>query len=167
MSLNPRSYQTYVAAASSGSVGNIYQRVDPGSIDHSGSLDQTQQYLSEMDSSVNSLGGAATNQNAQIQVAQVKQAANSVIKKLTDIREERESTAAEREKVKRKIQTMGGPVSEWKTTVLQIITITLAAVLLTYFVFSFVLPPVVNMSIAIAGMLVGVGYAIYFSVTKQ
>jgi mannose/fructose/N-acetylgalactosamine-specific phosphotransferase system component IIC len=120
-----------------------------------------------MDTSVNALGGAAENQNAQIQVAQVKQAANSVIKKLTDIREERESTAAEREKVKRKIQTMGGPVSEWKTTVLQIVAITLAAVLLTYFVFSFVLPPTVNMSIAIAGMLVGVGYAIYFTVTKQ
>ena len=167
MSLNPRSYQTYVAAASSGSVGNIYQRVDPGSVDHSGALDQTHQYLSEMDTSVNALGGAAENQNAQIQVAQVKQAANSVIKKLTDIREERESTAAEREKVKRKIQTMGGPVSEWKTTVLQIVAITLAAVLLTYFVFSFVLPPTVNMSIAIAGMLVGVGYAIYFTVTKQ
>lgn len=167
MSLNPRSYQTYVAAASSGSVGNLYQRVDPGSIDHSGALDQTQQYLSEMDSSVNSLGGAATNQNAQIQVAQVKQAANSVIKKLTDIREERESTAAEREKVKRKIQTMGGPVSESKTKVLQIIAITLAVVLLSYFGLSFLLPPVVNMSVAIAGMLIGIGFAIYFSVTKQ
>ena len=167
MSLNPRSYQTYIAAASSGSVGNLYQRVDPGSIDHSGALGETQQYLSGMDSDVNALGSAAENQSSQIEVAKVKQAANAVIKKVTDIKEERESTAAEREKVKRKIQTMGGPVSEWKTKVLQIIAITLAVVLLSYFGLSFLVPPVVNMSIAIAGMLVGVGFAIYFTVTKQ
>jgi hypothetical protein len=156
-----------VAAASSGSSGNLYQRVDPGSVDHSGAIDQTHQYLSGMDSDVNALGSAAENQNAQIEVAKVKQAANAVIKKVTDIKEERESTASEREKVKRKIQTMGGPVSDSKMKVLQIIAITLAAVLLTYFVFGFVLPPVVNMSIAVAGMMVGVGFAIYFTVTKQ
>jgi len=167
LSVNPRSYQTYVAAASSGSSGNLYQRVDPGSVDHSGAIDQTHQYLSGMDSDVNALGSAAENQNAQIEVAKVKQAANAVIKKVTDIKEERESTASEREKVKRKIQTMGGPVSDSKMKVLQIIAITLAAVLLTYFVFGFVLPPVVNMSIAVAGMMVGVGFAIYFTVTKQ
>jgi hypothetical protein len=167
MSVNPRSYQTYVAAASSGPTGNLYQRVDPGSIDHSGALGETQQYLSGMDSDVNALGSAAENQSSQIEVAKVKQAANAVIKKVTDIKEERESTAAEREKVKRKIQTMGGPVSEWKTKVLQIIAITLAVVLLSYFGLSFLVPPVVNMSIAIAGMLVGVGFAIYFTVTKQ
>lgn len=167
LSVNPRSYQTYVAAASSGSVGNLYQRVDPGSIDHSGTLDQTSQYLSGMDSDVNALGSAAENQNSQIEVAKVKQAANAVIKKVTDIREERESTAAEREKVKRKIQTMGGPISDSKIAVLQIIAITLAVVLLCYFGLSFLVPPVVNMSIAVAGMLVGVGFAIYFTVTKQ
>ena len=167
LSVNPRSYQTYVAASSSGPTGNLYQRVDQGSVDHSGALDQTKQYLTGMDSDVNALGSAAENQSSQIEVAKVKQAANAVIKKVTDIREERESTAQEQERLKRKIQTMGGPVSEWKTKVLQIIAITLAVVLLTYFGLSFLVPPVVNMSIAIAGMLVGVGFAIYFTVTKQ
>jgi hypothetical protein len=167
VSVNPRSYQTYVAAASSGTTGNLYQRVDPGTIDHTAAIDQTSRYLNEMDSDVNALGTAAASQNSQIEVAKVRNEANSVIKQIGDIQEERESTAQEQANLKRKIQTMGGPVSEWKTKVLQIIAITLATVLVTYFVFSFVLSPTVNMSIAIVGMLVGVGFAIYFTVTKQ
>jgi Flp pilus assembly protein TadB len=120
-----------------------------------------------MDSDVNALGSAAGTQNSQIEVAKVRNEANSVIKQIADIQEERESTAQEQANIKRKIQTLGGPVSEWKTKVLQIIAITLATVLVTYFVFSFVLSPTVNRSIAIVRMLVGVGFAMYFTVTKQ
>lgn len=167
MSLNPRSYQTYVAAASSGSVGNLYQRVDPGSIDHSGALDQTNQYMNKMDSSVNALGSATSNQYAQIEVGKVKKAANDVIKKITDISEERQSTAHERENVARQIQTVGGPDSQWKMHVLQTVAITVAIVLLMYVVGGFVLPPIMNMSIAIVGMIIGVGIAISFAVNKQ
>jgi hypothetical protein len=167
VSVNPRSYQTYVAASSSGTVGNLYQRVDPGSIDNSGVLDDTRQYLSEMDSSVNALGTATSTQDAQIQVGKVKQAANSVIKKISDIREERENTAAERDRIKRKIQTVGGPPSEYRMKILQTITITLALVLLSYFILGLVLPPWINMSIAVVGMLVGLGFAISFAVNKQ
>ena len=167
VSVNPRSYQTYVAASSSGTYGNLYQRVDPGSIDHSGALDDTRQYLSQMDSDVNALGSATSTQDAQIQVGKVKQAANAVIKKISDIREERENTAAERDRLKRKIQTVGGPTSDYKMKILQTITITLALVLLSYFVLGLVLPPVVNMSIAVVGMLVGLGFAISFAVNKQ
>lgn len=167
VSVNPRSYQTYVAAASSGTVGNLYQRVDPGSIDHSGALEDTRQYLTQMDSSVNALGTATSTQDAQIQVGKVKQAANSVIKKISDIREERENTAAERDRIKRKIQTLGAPSSDYKMKILQTIMITLALVLLSYFVLGLVLPPLANMSIAIVGMLVGLGFAISFAVSKQ
>jgi hypothetical protein len=167
VSVNPRSYQTYVAAASSGSSGNLYQRVDPGTVDHTATIDQTSRYLNEMDSNVNALGSAADSQNSQIEVAKVRNEANSVIKQIADIQEERESTLQERENIKRKIQTLGGPVAQWKTRVLQIIAITLATVLVTYFVFSFVLSPTLNMTIAIVGMLVGIGFAIYFTVTKQ
>ena len=167
MSLNPRSYQTYVAAASSGSVGNLYQRVDPGSIDHSGALDQANQYITKMDSNVNSLGSATSNQNALIEVGKVKKAANSVIKKITDISEERQSTAHERENVARQIQTVGGPDSQWKMDVLQTVAITVAIVLLLYVIGGFVLSPIINMSIAIVGMLIGLGFAISFAVNKQ
>ena len=167
MSLNPRSYQTYVAAASSGSEGNLYQRVDPGSIDHSGALDQANQYITKMDSDVNALGSATSNQYAQIEVGKVKKAANSVIKKITDISEERQSTAHERENVARQIQTVGGPVSQWKMEVLQTVAITIAAVLLIYVLGGFILPPTVNMSIAIVGMIIGLGFAISFAVNKQ
>lgn len=167
MSLNPRSYQTYVAAASSGPSGNIYQRVDPGSIDNSAALDQTTQYTSKMDNNVNALGTAATNQYAMIEVAKVKKEADAVIKQITDISEERQSTAHERENIKRKIETVGGPVSQWKIQVLQIIAVTLALVLVTYFGLGFIVPPVVNMSIAVVGMSVGLGFAIYFAVNKQ
>ena len=167
MSLNPRSYQTYVAAASSGPTGNIYQRVDPGSIDHSAALDQTTQYTAKMDNNVNALGTAATNQYAMIEVAKVKKDADAVIKQITDISEERQSTAHERENIKRKIETVGGPASQWKTQVLQIIAVTLALVLITYFGLGFIVPPVVNMSIAVVGMSVGLGFAIYFAVNKQ
>ena len=167
MSLNPRSYQTYVAAASSGSVGNLYQRVDPGSIDHSGALDQTSQYMDKMDSNVNALGTATSNQYAQIEVGKVKKAANAVIKKITDISEERQTTAHERENVARQIQTVGGPDSQWKMHVLQTVAITIAIVLLLYIVGGFVLPPIINMSIAVVGMIIGVGIAISFAVNKQ
>jgi len=167
MSLNPRSYQTYVAAASSGSSGNLYQRVDPGSIDHSAALDQTSQYIDKMDSNVNALGSATSNQYAQIEVGKVKKAANAVIKKITDISEERKTTAHERENVARQIQTVGGPDSQWKMHVLQTVAITVAIVLLLYVVGGFVLPPIINMSIAVVGMIIGVGIAISFAVNKQ
>jgi hypothetical protein len=167
MSLNPRSYQTYVAAASSGSSGNLYQRVDPGSIDHSAALDQTNQYINKMDSDVNALGSATSNQYAQIEVGKVKKAANAVIKKITDISEERQSTAQERENVARQIQTFGGPEPQWKMHVLETVAITVAAVLLMYVVGGFVLPPIINMSIAIVGMIIGIGIAISFAVNKQ
>jgi hypothetical protein len=167
MSLNPRSYQTYVAAASSGSSGNLYQRVDPGSIDHSAALDQTNQYINKMDSDVNALGSATSNQNAQIEVGKVKKAANSVIKQVTDISEERQSTAHERENVARQIQTVGGPDSQWKMQVLQTVAITVAIVLLLYVIGGFVLSPIANMSIAIVGMTIGLGIAISFAVNKQ
>jgi len=167
MSLNPRSYQTYVAAASSGSVGNLYQRVDPGSIDHSTALDQTNQYIAKMDSNVNALGSATSNQYAQIEVGKVKKAANDVIKKITDISEERKTTAHERENVARQIQTVGGPDSQWKMHVLQTVAITVAIVLLLYVIGGFVLSPIVNMSIAVVGMIIGVGIAISFAVNKQ
>lgn len=167
MSLNPRSYQTYVAAASSGSSGNLYQRVDPGSIDHSAALDQTNQYINKMDSDVNALGSATSNQYAQIEVGKVKKAANAVIKKITDISEERQTTAQERENVARQIQTFGGPEPQWKMHVLETVAITVAAVLLMYVVGGFVLPPIINMSIAIVGMIIGIGIAISFAVNKQ
>jgi hypothetical protein len=51
--------------------------------------------------------------------------------------------------------------------ILQTITITLALVLLSYFVLGLVLPPWINMSIAVVGMLVGLGFAISFAVNKQ
>jgi hypothetical protein len=167
LTVNPRSYQTYIAASTSGQSGNLYQRVDPGTIDHSSALDDTSQYLTKMDSAVNALGSAAGSQGSQIEVGQIKQQAGNVIKRLADIREEKENTAEERERIKRNIQTMGGADMQWKTQVLQTIAITLAVVLVTYFALGFVLSPTVNMSIAIVVLLVGVGVAIYFAVIKE
>jgi hypothetical protein len=169
VSVNPRSYQTYVAAASSGSVGNLYQRVDPGSIDHSAALDHTNEYLIGMDKDVNALGTASSTQSAQIQVAKIKQAANATIKKITDISQERQSTAIERENLKRKIETIGGVTAEsqWKMQVLQTIAITLAVVLVSYFVLGFFIPSTINMALAIIGLLIGTGFAINFAVLKQ
>jgi hypothetical protein len=141
--------------------------VDPGTIDHSSALDDTSQYLTKMDSAVNALGSAAGSQGSQIEVGQIKQQAGNVIKRLADIREEKENTAEERERIKRNIQTMGGADMQWKTQVLQTIAITLAVVLVTYFALGFVLSPTVNMSIAIVVLLVGVGVAIYFAVIKE
>ena len=96
-----------------------------------------------------------------------KKAANAVIKKITDISEERQSTAQERENVARQIQTFGGPEPQWKMHVLETVAITVAAVLLMYVVGGFVLPPIINMSIAIVGMIIGIGIAISFAVNKQ
>jgi hypothetical protein len=120
-----------------------------------------------MDSNVNALGSATSNQYAQIEVGKVKKAANAVIKKITDISEERKTTAQERENVARQIQTVGGPDSQWKMDVLQTVAITVAIVLLLYVVGGFVLPPIINMSIAVVGMIIGVGIAISFAVNKQ
>lgn len=167
LTVNPRSYQTYVAAATSGPTGNLYQRVDPGTIDNSAAIDQTNQYMTKMDSNVNALGSATANQNAQVQVEKVKILANNVIKKITDISEERQSTAQERENLKRQIETLGGPASAWRTQVLQTVAITLAIVIFLYFGLSFVLPSTVNMAIAIVGMAIGIGLAISFAVNKQ
>jgi hypothetical protein len=167
MSLNPRSYQTYIAATTSGPSGNIFQRVDPGTIDYSGAHGEINEYTTKMDSNVNSLGAATGQLNSEIEVAKVKMEANKVIKEITDINEERQSTAMDREKTKRKIETIRGSSATWKMHILQTLALTLAAVILSYFVLGFVLPPTLNMIIATVGMSVGVGFAIYFAVNKQ
>lgn len=167
LSVNPKSYQTYLAASQSGASGNIYQRLDQGNIDHSAVINQAKQYATQMDSDVNALGSAVSSQQARVTAAAIRAEAGNAIAQITDLSGDIQDTEIERENLRRKIETMGGPADAWKMLVLKYITIVLAVVVVLYLILGFFVSPLVNMTIAIVGVLIGIGLAIYFAVNRQ
>ena len=173
ISVNPRSYQTYIAAASSGSVGNLYQRLDEGSVNVAPLVEETKKYASDLDSDVNALGNATTAQAAALSAAQTRQQAMAAIDQITDLDDEFKQTRIKKGNMQGKIlKDKPTPASTSRLLSLQIVAITLVSVILIHVALSLFLDPVTVMIISVillfvgvtvAYAYVGVGYRISFS----
>jgi hypothetical protein len=176
ISVNPRSYQTYIAAASSGSVGNLYQRLDEGSVNVAPLVEETKKYASGLDSDVNALGNATTAQAAALSAAQTREQAMAAIEQITDLDDKFKQTRIKKGNMQGKIlHDKPTPASTSRLLSLQVVAITLVIVILIHVVLSLFLDPVTVMMISVvllfvgvtvAYTYVGVGYRISFSSLK-
>jgi hypothetical protein len=171
ISVNPRSYQTYIAAASSGPVGNLYQRLDEGSVNVAPLIEETKKYASGLDSDVNALGTATTAQAAALSAAHTREQALEAIQQITDLDDEFTETRIKQGNMRSKIVNDKSVLST-RIMALKVVAYTLVAVIILHIVLSFFLSPTIVMGISLVGTLIGlsiaysylsVGYKITFS----
>jgi len=171
ISVNPRSFQTYLAASSSGPVGNLYQRLDEGSVNVAPLIEQTKKYTSGLDSDVNSLGYAAYAQASALSAAHTRQQAMEAIEEITDLDDKFTETRIKQGNMRSKIVNEKSVLST-RIMALKVVAYTLIAVIILHIALSFFLSPTIVMSISVAAALIGVtiaysylgvGYSISFS----
>jgi hypothetical protein len=171
ISVNPRSYQTYIAAASSGPVGNLYQRLDEGSVNVAPLIEQTKKYTSGLDSDVNALGYATTAQAAALSAAHTREQALEAIEQITDLDDKFKETRIKQGNMRSKIINDKSALPT-RIMALKVVAYTLVAVIILHIVLSFFLSPTLVMGISVVGTLIGlsvaysylgVGYKISFS----
>ena len=158
ISVNPRSYQTYIAAASSGPVGNLYQRLDEGSVNVAPLIEETKKYASGLDSDVNALGYATTAQAAALSAAQTREEAMAAIEQITDLDDKFKETRIKQGNMRSKIVN-DKSVMPTRIMALKVVAYTLVAVIILHIVLSFFLPPTIVMGISLVGTLIGVSIA--------
>lgn len=158
ISVNPRSYKTYIAAASGGSVGNLYQRLDEGSVNVAPLIEETKKYTSDLDSDVNALGYATTAQAAALSAAQTRQQAMAAIQQITDLDDKFKETRIKQGNMRSKIVN-DKSVMPTRIMALKVVAYTLIAVIILHIVLSFFLPPTIVMGISVVGALIGVSIA--------
>lgn len=157
ISVNPRSYQTYLAAASSGSVGNLYQRLDSGSVNVAPQIEETKKYASGLDSDVNALGTATTAQSAALAAAQTREEAMSAIEQITDLDDKFKETRIKQGNMRSKIvNDKAVPLSTARLSALKVVAITLVCTIVLHLILSMFLSPTVVMGISIGVLAIGV-----------
>jgi hypothetical protein len=157
ISVNPRSYQTYLAAASSGSVGNLYQRLDSGSVDVAPLIAETKKYASDLDSDVNALGTATTAQSAALAAAQTREEAMAAIEQITDLDDKFKETRIKQGNMRSKIvNDKAVPLSTARLSALKVVAITLVCTIVIHLILSMFLSPTVVMGISIGVLAIGV-----------
>ena len=160
ISVNPRSYQTYIAAASSGSVGNLYQRLDEGSVNISPQIEETKKYASGLDSDVNALGTATTAQSAALAAAQTREEAMAAIQQITDLDDKFKETRIKQGNMRSKIvNDKAVPMATGRLNALKTVAITLVCTIVLHVVLSFFLSPTIVMGISLAVLAIGVSVA--------
>jgi len=167
VSVNPRSYQTYLTASSGGQYGNIFQRLDEGGLNVAPVIEQTKKYTAQMDSDVNALGGAVSSQNAQLSAVQTRQEAVGIINQMTNISDDIYNKKVKSGTVRQKVLTDGpdGPsIYHQRMLPLQILLATLLVVIVLYFVTVMFVSPTISMGLSIGVLAVGTGAAIYYGI---
>ena len=157
ISVNPRSYQTYIAAATSGSVGNLYQRLDEGSVNVAPQVEEAKKYASGLDSDVNALGTATTAQAAALSAAQTREEAMAAIDQITDLDDKFRETRIKQGNLRSKIvNDKSVPLSADRLTALKVVAIALMCTIVLHTVLSFFLSPTIVMGISVASLVIGV-----------
>jgi hypothetical protein len=156
ISVNPRSYQTYLAAASSGSVGNLYQRLDSGSVNVAPLIEETKKYASGLDSDVNALGNATTAQSAALAAAQTREEAMAAIEQITDLDDKFKETRIHQGNMRSKIvNDKAVPLSTARLSALKVVAITLVCTIVLHIILSFFLSPTIVMGISLGILAIG------------
>jgi len=163
ISVNPTTKNVWLASSSSGSGGNLFQRLDGPNIDPV--LNHVNDNQKERDRIFNTLGGAEEIQIYKISSDIAKQESNDAIKKSIDIGGKLEKVDDQISLLQRKVQTataFSGDVTS-RLVPLQILLFSLALVVLMYFLTGWVISQTVLMWVSVLILSVGFGLAIYFS----
>ena len=166
LDINPSSKNVWMAANSNSTGGNLFARLDaPGS---GPIIDYVTENQTERDRIFNSLGDAVDKQTSKIAAEMAKRDAAETVVQAIDISDDKMKVAQEIDLVKRQIEQANGTSAgyEMKKKPLLILLVSLAAVALMYLTVGWFLPYSLSMGLAVIGLGVGFGLAIYFSTNK-
>jgi hypothetical protein len=161
--VNPVTKNVLMASSSSGTGGNLFQRLDAPSIDPI--LNYVNNNQNERDRIFNALGGAEEIQTYKISSHLAKRESNEAIKESIDIGGKLEKIDDQVSLLQRKVQTataFSGNVTS-KLVPLQILLFSLALVIAVYFFMGWALSQTVLLWICVLILSAGLGLAIYFS----
>jgi len=166
LAINPSTKNVWMASTTPGKDGNLFARLDaPGS---EPILEYVTENQTERDRIFNSLGDAVDKQTSKIAAEMIKRDAADTVVQAIDLSDDKMKVAQEIELVSRQIEQANGTAAGYdsKKKPLIILLISLAAVALMYLTVGWFLPYSLSMGLAVIGLGVGFGLAIYFSTNK-
>jgi hypothetical protein len=151
----------------SASKGNIFQRLD--NEDPKVVINEVGIRGQDLQRDVNALGGDIRITQAEVSAGITRKEASDIIKEATNLSGNISGTLDESEKLRSQIRQGKKEEAGYKNKLLplQILTFTLAVVLLMYLTAGFLLPISVTSILAVLGLAAGLGGAIYFAVTNK
>jgi hypothetical protein len=126
-------------------------------------------YMTALDTNVNAIRDDIRLQEIKALNAQNVKDATQIFRDVTDMNPEFQENRAEAERLRRQILLTSNQTSGYqnKTFPLQILAVTLALVLVVYFLAGFVLTPTIASTLAIVLLAVGFGASVYYAFYKQ
>jgi hypothetical protein len=167
MSVNPTTNALYMTTVEPGPGGNIFQRLDTDNGPEV--LAYSDKAVKELDRDVNSLGGEIRIQNAEIRTGDTLKEASEVIHEATSLQGPLETTQQETQMLRSQILGSSQTSAGYSASLLplQIITGTLAGMLVILLLLAPVFPKSVTSALSVIVLAGGFGTAIYFVVKKQ
>jgi hypothetical protein len=167
MSVNPTTNALYMTTVESGPGGNIFQRLDTDNGPEV--LAYSDKAVKELDRDVNSLGGEIRIQNAEIRAGDTLKEASDVIHEATSLHGPIESTQQESQMLRSQILGSSQNSAGYSASLLplQIITGTLAGMLVILLLLAPVFPRPVTSALSVIVLAGGFGTAIYFVAKNQ
>lgn len=164
VSVNPSTNRVWLTTRESASNGNIFQRLDSENPEIV--MDEVNKQNRDLERDVNSLGGDIRVTHSEVTSGMVRREASEIVKEATNLSGNIQGTFQESDKLRSKIRQGKKERSGYKNKMLplQILTFTLAVVLLVYLVAGFLLPSSVTSVFAVVALSAGLGTAIYFAV---
>jgi hypothetical protein len=126
-------------------------------------------YMTAFDTNVNAIRDDIKLQEIKALNAQNVKDATQIFKDVTDMNPDFQENRAEAERLRRQILLSSSQTTgyENKTLPLQILAVTLALVLVVYFLAGFILSPTTASMLAIVLLTVGFGASVYYAFNKQ
>jgi hypothetical protein len=167
VSVNPGTSRVWMTTKESASRGNIFQRLD--NEDSNMVVHETDLRAQELQRDVNSLGGEIRVTESELTSGKLRKEASDIIREATNLTGSISGIYEESDKLKSEITQAKKQTAGYKNKMLplQILTFTLAVVLLIYLVAGFVLPSKVTSILAVLGLAGGLAAAIYFAVVSK
>lgn len=166
LTINPSTKNVWMASQTPSTGGNLFARLDaPGS---GPILDYVTENQKERDRIFNSLGDNIQVQTSKIAAEMAKADAAKTVVQAIDLSDDKAKVQQEIELVQRQVEQASSSSAgyEDKKKPLLILLISLSAVVLMYLTVGWFLPYSLSMGLAVIGLGVGFGLAIYFSTNK-
>lgn len=163
ISVNPITKNVWVATSSSGTGGNLFQRLDTPNTDPI--LNYIEENQNQRDRIFNSLGDATKIQTYKTASDMAKRESNQAIKQAVDMSEKVNDMNSKVSLLQRKVETTKQVTNNINANIapLKILLGTLAIVLAVYVLAGWLIPQSMLMWVSVVILSVGFGTAIYFS----
>lgn len=167
ITVNPATNRVWMTTRETASKGNIFQRLD--NEDPQVIMNEVDEQGQELQRNVNSLGGDIRITQAEVVSGMTRKEASDIITEATNLSGNISGTLQESEKLRSQIRQGKEEEAGYKNKMLplQILTFTLAVVLLIYLTAGFILPSTITSILAVLGLSAGLATAIYFAVTNK